>query len=293
MLLRSEAQLGGGVPVAFSGVDIAGDSAGIFEDTPQLHVTCAVTFLCFAPDEGQLVKGVVNNTASDSVGLLVLDTFNASITAEGLKGYVHNAARGVWHKEGDEEDEITIGQEIEFVCVEMRTHDKSVYPPIIHTHSTPLHSRLSFPFRSVPQPGSIICRVEGCPIPNHFGLKVYVGEEGLSFAGTCDAIGCRCASRASHVCLPRERASSSRRCARRRGDAAVDEAGERVGGACNVAVIGALSRPVVALALALAAAAAAADRPWTLARISDLWGHVQARADIWALAWSWGCLWRG
>ena len=150
MLLRSEAQLGGGVPVAFSGVDIAGDSAGIFEDTPQLHVTCAVTFLCFAPDEGQLVKGVVNNTASDSVGLLVLDTFNASITAEGLKGYVHNAARGVWHKEGDEEDEITIGQEIEFVCVEMRTHDKSVYPPIIHTHSPPLPPFLSFPFRSVP-----------------------------------------------------------------------------------------------------------------------------------------------
>jgi hypothetical protein len=162
MLLRSEAQLGGGVPVAFSGVDIAGDSAGIFEDTPQLHVTCAVTFLCFAPDEGQLVKGVVNNTASDSVGLLVLDTFNASITAEGLKGYVHNAARGVWHKEGDEEDEITIGQEIEFVCVEMRTHDKSVYPPIIHTHSTPLHSTPAFPFLSFPfRPAARVYHLQG------------------------------------------------------------------------------------------------------------------------------------
>jgi hypothetical protein len=169
MLLRSEAQLGGGVPVAFSGVDIAGDSAGIFEDTPQLHVTCAVTFLCFAPDEGQLVKGVVNNTASDSVGLLVLDTFNASITAQGLKGYVHNAARGVWHKEGDEEDEITIGQEIEFVCVEMRTHDKSVAPKITLTptplhstplHSTPLHSSLSSPLLSI-RPAARVNHLQG------------------------------------------------------------------------------------------------------------------------------------
>lgn len=180
MLLRSEAQLGGGVPVAFSGVEIAGDSAGIFEDTPQLHVTCAVTFLCFAPDEGQLVKGVVNNTASDSVGLLVLDTFNASITADGLRGYVHNAARGVWHREGDEDDEITIGQEIEFVCVEMRTHDKSAplnsLPPL-----PPLLPQPAIPHLFAP------CLHEGCltrwGVDLHAPRSAHVPPREWSFVG--------------------------------------------------------------------------------------------------------------
>lgn len=126
------------MPVAFSGVEIVGDSAKIFEDMPQLHVICVVTFLCFSPNEGQLIRGVVNNTASDSVGLLVLNTFNASITAEGLRGYVHNVARGVWHREDDEDDEIQMGQELEFMCIEMKTHDRCLQTmPLSHPSTSP------------------------------------------------------------------------------------------------------------------------------------------------------------
>jgi hypothetical protein len=125
MLLRSEPQLGG-VPVAFSGVQIIGDSAPIFEDQPHIHLSCAVTFLLFSPAEGQTIRGIVNNSAADSIGLLVLNTFNASITADGLAGYTFNARRSVWHKRGDEDNVIEIGQEMEFVCKEMKTHDRYV-----------------------------------------------------------------------------------------------------------------------------------------------------------------------
>jgi hypothetical protein len=123
MLLRSEPQLGG-VPVAFSDVKIIGDSAPIFEDQPHVHLSCAVTFLLFSPAEGQPIRGIVNNSAADSVGLLVLNTFNASITADGLAGYTFNIARQVWQKDDDEDTTIEIGQEMEFVCKEMKTHDR-------------------------------------------------------------------------------------------------------------------------------------------------------------------------
>lgn len=123
MLLKSEPSLGG-VPVAFSGAKIVGDSAGVFEDQPDLHLSCAVTFMLFSPSEGQRVTGVVNNSASDSVGLLVLNTFNASITADGLSGYVFDAGRSVWHKEEEKDDVIEMGQEMEFVCKAMKTHEK-------------------------------------------------------------------------------------------------------------------------------------------------------------------------
>ncbi|KAJ1485152.1 hypothetical protein T484DRAFT_1794751 [Baffinella frigidus] len=83
MLLRLDHHLGG-VPVTFSKVKILDSSAPLFDDHPQILIDVAADFLLFAPQPGQTISGVVNNVADDSLGLLILDTFNAVIPIEQL-----------------------------------------------------------------------------------------------------------------------------------------------------------------------------------------------------------------
>jgi len=78
MLLKLDPLLGG-VPLTITKLKIPETSVSIFEDQPHLHLDVTCDLLLFAPQIGHMVHGVVNNVAEDSVGLLILDTFNATI----------------------------------------------------------------------------------------------------------------------------------------------------------------------------------------------------------------------
>jgi DNA-directed RNA polymerase subunit E'/Rpb7 len=125
MLLRIEPTLGG-VPLSFKAMKIEGDSAAIFEDQPQIHVKVAVTFLLFAPEEGSVISGIVNNLADDSVGLLILNTFNAVIPKNEMpKTYSFDYGASVW-KSKTSGDTISIGSELKIHCRGMRTTDQGL-----------------------------------------------------------------------------------------------------------------------------------------------------------------------
>ena len=78
MLLKLDPLLGG-VPLTITKLKIPETSVSIFEDQPHLHLDVTCDLLLFAPQIGHMVHGVVNNVAEDAVGLLILDTFNATI----------------------------------------------------------------------------------------------------------------------------------------------------------------------------------------------------------------------
>jgi DNA-directed RNA polymerase subunit E'/Rpb7 len=86
-----------GVPMAISKIAMC-DSRGLVpSDFPAINCSAAVTYTVFAPTVGKSVVGVVNNTSADHIGLLILNTFNASVSAEQLpKTYIYDESAGEW-----------------------------------------------------------------------------------------------------------------------------------------------------------------------------------------------------
>ena len=125
MLLRIEPTLGG-VPLSIKAMKIQGDTAAIFEDQPQIHITVAVTFLVFSPEKGSVICGVVNNIAEDTVGLLILNTFNAVISKEDMPNDFainHDATSWMCSTTGDV---FSVGSELRIRCMGMRTTDQGL-----------------------------------------------------------------------------------------------------------------------------------------------------------------------
>ena len=125
MLLRIEPTLGG-VPLSFKAMKIEGDSAAIFEDQPQIHLNVVVTFLVFAPEVGSVITGIVNNLADDTVGLLILNTFNAVIPRDDMPNdYAFDYDAAVWRSKTSGEV-VSIGSELSIHCKGMRTTDQGL-----------------------------------------------------------------------------------------------------------------------------------------------------------------------
>ena len=149
MLLRLDPHLGG-VPVTFSKVKILETTAPLFEDHPQILIDVAADFLLFAPQPGQTVTGVVNNVADDSLGLLILETFNAVIPLDQVcrappraaalrappapppppdhvraraqlsKSFRYDAGAAAWVHCEDAEQRLELGLVLDFRCSEVR-----------------------------------------------------------------------------------------------------------------------------------------------------------------------------
>jgi hypothetical protein len=153
MLLRLDPHLGG-VPVTFSKVKILETTAPLFEDHPQILIDVAADFLLFAPQPGQTVTGVVNNVADDSLGLLILETFNAVIPfdqvcrappraaaprappappppadrvrarAQLSKSFRYDAGAAAWVHGEDAEQRLELGLVLDFRCSEVRRGER-------------------------------------------------------------------------------------------------------------------------------------------------------------------------
>jgi DNA-directed RNA polymerase subunit E'/Rpb7 len=125
MLLRIEPTLGG-VPLSIKSMKIEGTSAPIFEDHPHVHVNVAVNFLLFAPEKGSIISGIVNNLAEDTVGLLILDTFNAVIPKDEIPPDFAFDYKGSSWTSSTSGQRISIGSEVLFSCKGMRTTDQGL-----------------------------------------------------------------------------------------------------------------------------------------------------------------------
>jgi DNA-directed RNA polymerase subunit E'/Rpb7 len=84
----------GGVPVACPRVRFCGAAAQVPGDFPFINCSVDAAFVVFAPKVGQILRGTVNQTSADHVGLLVNGTFNASIAASEL-------TQGMWYDESE------------------------------------------------------------------------------------------------------------------------------------------------------------------------------------------------
>ena len=125
MLLRIEPTLGG-VPLAIKSMKIEGASAPIFEDHPHVHVNVAVNFLLFAPETGSIISGIVNNLADDTVGLLILNTFNAVIPRDEMPlDFAFDYKKSSWTSSTTGQC-LSIGSEVLFSCKGMRTTDQGL-----------------------------------------------------------------------------------------------------------------------------------------------------------------------
>jgi DNA-directed RNA polymerase subunit E'/Rpb7 len=126
MLLRIEPTLGG-VPLSIKSMKIEeGASASIFEDHPHVHVKVAVNFLLFAPETGSIISGIVNNLADDTVGLLILDTFNAVIPRDEMPpDFAFDYKESSWTSSTTGQC-LSIGSEVLFSCKGMRTTDQGL-----------------------------------------------------------------------------------------------------------------------------------------------------------------------
>jgi DNA-directed RNA polymerase subunit E'/Rpb7 len=125
MLLRIEPTLGG-VPLSVKSMKIEGASAPIFEDQPHVHVNVAVNFLLFAPETGSIISGIVNNLADDTVGLLILNTFNAVISRDEMPpDFAFDYKESSWTSSTTGQC-LSIGSEVLFSCKGMRTTDQGL-----------------------------------------------------------------------------------------------------------------------------------------------------------------------
>ena len=159
MLLKLDPLLGG-VPLTLSKLRIPAVSVPIFEDQPQLHFDVTCDFLLFAPQPGQMVPAVVNNVAEDAVrharrahtharitqthgkqteltqtfsqvGLLILDTFNATIPRAHLEpDYEFDASGASWRLQAaaasQAPEEIAVGLATTIRCLAVKSTDSVI-----------------------------------------------------------------------------------------------------------------------------------------------------------------------
>lgn len=82
----------GGVLLSYSAISFpeassgAGGSLPLVNGGPGAFVDARVTGLMFAPLKGESMVARVTQWSSDHVGLLVMNLFNATVTARGLQG---------------------------------------------------------------------------------------------------------------------------------------------------------------------------------------------------------------
>ena len=132
MLMRHHDQLGG-VLVAYSDASIASpESARIVHMAGYVDVRVRATARVFCPTPGAKLLGRVNKVGVDHVGLLVLDVFNASVSASEMPpALIHNpvidptSPGGCWESaaDGGEGHRIAVGTEVVFQVKSVSEYD--------------------------------------------------------------------------------------------------------------------------------------------------------------------------
>jgi DNA-directed RNA polymerase I subunit RPA43 len=136
MLMRHHDQLGG-VLVAYSDASIASpESARIVHMAGYVDVRVRATARVFCPAPGAKLLGRVNKVGVDHVGLLVLDVFNASVSASEMPAaLIHNpvidptSPGGCWESaaDGGAGHRIAVGTEVVF-----QVRSVSEYDDVLH-----------------------------------------------------------------------------------------------------------------------------------------------------------------
>lgn len=86
-----------GVVISYSNIEIVGNNARVIADGPYIFFNVKVSFLVFSLSKGSISRGVVNKISPSHIGLLVYNTFNASIHREYLPDkYVYDEEELGW-----------------------------------------------------------------------------------------------------------------------------------------------------------------------------------------------------
>jgi DNA-directed RNA polymerase subunit E'/Rpb7 len=119
-LLRYSTALGG-VPLAFNDIKLLKNGKGsILNELPYVHYTVACNATIFAPSAGRTLRGIVRKSFHSHLSLVVLNYFNASISADALhaQGFTYHADEEQWK---DEECNVTLAldDKVEFQVVKV------------------------------------------------------------------------------------------------------------------------------------------------------------------------------
>lgn len=96
-----------GIIMAFRGLHLTREGKGwIRNELPHIHFSAEAQVLVFCPTIGMELTGVVNESFSSHLGILVFSLLNASVSADHLhqKGYSYNSQNGKWAKLHQEKD---------------------------------------------------------------------------------------------------------------------------------------------------------------------------------------------
>jgi len=104
----------GGVLMAFWNIRVLEDKGFILDDTPHIHFPISFEALIFCPMIGTKLVGKVNKIGVDHIGLLVLDVFNASISAASLSEEYTKVEEDCWQHKTTQEN-LQEGESIEFL----------------------------------------------------------------------------------------------------------------------------------------------------------------------------------
>jgi DNA-directed RNA polymerase subunit E'/Rpb7 len=88
-----------GIPLAFNNMKLLKDGQGmILNELPHIHYSLVCDALVFAPKVGDVLEGVVRESFHSHLSLVVLNYFNASISASQLraKGFSYDAETERW-----------------------------------------------------------------------------------------------------------------------------------------------------------------------------------------------------
>lgn len=108
-----------GIPLAFNNVKLTKDGKGmILNELPHIHYNVACDAIVFAPQKGDSLSGVVRESFHSHLSMVVLNYFNASISAKELraKGFTFDGEREVWRDSNSSVD-LSVDD-----CVNFRVH---------------------------------------------------------------------------------------------------------------------------------------------------------------------------
>ncbi|KAJ2382079.1 hypothetical protein GGI05_005771, partial [Coemansia sp. RSA 2603] len=94
-----------GVVLSYSKVKPLTDAAVVFNDSPYSQLDIDVSLLLWRPISGMTLKGVINVQSPDHIGMLLWDTFNASIPASFIP-----KSKYEWRPFSDEEIAVSASQ---------------------------------------------------------------------------------------------------------------------------------------------------------------------------------------
>ncbi|XP_014671276.1 PREDICTED: DNA-directed RNA polymerase I subunit RPA43-like [Priapulus caudatus] len=97
----------GGVFVAYDNIQLQQSNGCMTDDQSHIHFTLSYDAICFQPQVGCLMKGIINKIGHNHIGCLVHSIFNASI---------------VHMPDGAPDIQMNIGDEIMFEVVDVVTH---------------------------------------------------------------------------------------------------------------------------------------------------------------------------